>query len=203
MGRSRFSAAGALLLAAAMGVARAQTPPPALGVGDGAPTSALEFAFVQAFDCGSFATSVIVPPIDKVHAVGSGYIQDFNDSNPSEGFSFALAAPNSVPGAVYQMCCQILALHTSIGSFTGKVGYPITDFMNGLVSPVDGGRILKAATFCSRTKPARERGRRFSCSRRFRRRGRRRRPPGRRSASSSAPPPSSGPPARSRIFRAA
>ncbi|HYM10930.1 MAG TPA: Ig-like domain-containing protein, partial [Bryobacterales bacterium] len=121
-----------------MGVLPAQTLPPALGVGDGAPTSALELGFVQAFDRGSFATSVIVPPIDKVHAVGSGYVQDFDDSNPSEGFSFVLAAPNSVPGAVYQMCCQILALHTSIGSFTGKVGYPITDFMNGLVSPVDG-----------------------------------------------------------------
>ena len=107
------------------------------GVGDGAPNSSILGMFVQAFARGTFSTAVAVPPATKVHRDGPGYVQDFEDANSATGFSYLLAKPDGLDMA-FQMCCQILALHKSIGSFTGNVGYPVSDYNPGLQSHIDG-----------------------------------------------------------------
>ncbi len=128
-------AAAALLLA--------QTP---TGVGDGAPTSIILTIFLQAFARGSFSTSVALPPTDNVHRVGNGYVQDFQDSNSSQGFSFLIALPDSVGSTAFQMCCEILQLYNTLGGFAAKIGYPITDPI-GNGSPSTDGTASVLQTF--------------------------------------------------------
>ncbi len=111
--------------------------PSAGGVGDGSPNSSILGMFVQAFYRGTFSNHVVVPPTTKVHRDGPGYVQNFDDVNPATGFSYLLAKPDGLDTA-FQMCCEILALHTSIGSFTGNVGYPVSDYNPGLQSHIDG-----------------------------------------------------------------
>ncbi len=106
-------------------------------VGEGSPTSAILGLFLQAFARGNFSTSVALPPASKVRRLGSGYVQDFNDVNPAQAFSFALAKPDSLDMA-FQMCCQILTVHNAIGSFTGKIGFPVSDPISGPQWPPDG-----------------------------------------------------------------
>jgi uncharacterized protein (TIGR03437 family) len=130
-------------LAAAVALLLAQTQePPPNGVGDGAPTSALLGHFLQAYNRGSFPASVALPPSSKVHRDGSGYVQDFKAADATSTFNYALAKPDSLDLA-FQMCCQILALHKSIGSFSGKIGYPVSDPNPGLQSHIDGTTSLQ------------------------------------------------------------
>src|SRR5262249_25025574 len=135
------------LLALSLGLLAQSPPPPALGVGEGAPTSAILNAFIQAFFRGGFSGLVTVPPRDKVHRNGPGYVQDFNAASSLQ--SYLLAKPDTpastLEGAIdtFQMCCQILELHTTIGSFTAKIGYPVTDAFSGTPSTVDGSEITQ------------------------------------------------------------
>ncbi|MBI3696164.1 MAG: hypothetical protein HY238_15170 [Acidobacteria bacterium] len=129
--RWSFRGVWAALAAMVTGLLLAQ----ASGPGDGSPTSAILGYFLQAFARGTFSTSVVLPPKDKVHRNGPGYVQDFDPLDPTQG-SYVLAKPDSAEAA-YQMCCQILALHTAIGSFSGNVGFPVSDPIPGLVSVVD------------------------------------------------------------------
>jgi uncharacterized protein (TIGR03437 family) len=126
-----------VLLAASIASLVVQGQQNTTGVGDGSPNSAILGLFLQAFGRGSFSTLVALPPTTKVHRDGPGYVQDFDDINPNTGFSYALAKPDTLDAA-YQMCCQILAMHKSIGSFSGNIGYPVSDYGPGLQSPIDG-----------------------------------------------------------------
>jgi uncharacterized protein (TIGR03437 family) len=130
----------AVLPALAVGLLAAQTPS---GVGDGSPNPAVLAWFLQAFARGDFSTRVALPPVDSVHRLGPGYVQNFKDIDAAEGFGFLLAQPDSTPGMAFQMCCQLLAFHASIGGFAGKVGYPVTDYFPGLASAVDNSASLQ------------------------------------------------------------
>lgn len=134
-----------VLLAAwvALLVALGQQPPTAgTTVGEGAPNPTILGFFLQAYARGNFSTATALPAATKVHRDGPGYVQDFDDANPATGFSYLLAKPDSLEIAL-QMCCQILALHKSIGSFSGKIGYPVSDPNPGLQSAVDGAPSLQ------------------------------------------------------------
>ncbi len=110
------------------------------GVGDGAPTSAILAMFLQAYGRNNFSAAVALPPATKVHRDGPGYVQDFNAASGS--FAYLLAKPDALDQA-FQMCCQILDLHKSIGSFSGNIGYPVGDYAPGPQSPVDGTASLQ------------------------------------------------------------
>ena len=139
MAWSRSRPVCVFLPAVALGLLLGQTP---AGVGDGAPDSATLASFLVAFNRGTFSSAASLPPRDKVHRVGPGYVQDFNAADPNSGFSYLLAQADSIPTTAFQMCCQILAVHTSIGSFTGRAGYPIGDPIPAAPSPVDNAANL-------------------------------------------------------------
>ncbi len=105
-------------------------------VGEGSPNSVILGLFLQAYLRGDFTARAALPPTNRVHREGAGYVQDFAALDTFTNFTFALAKPDSRETA-YQMCCQILTLHNQIGGFTGKIGYPVTDPAPG-VSVVGG-----------------------------------------------------------------
>jgi len=130
------------LLAASIALQVVQGQSSQIAVGEGAPTSTILNAFLQAYLRSGFSTFVALPPTSKVRRDGSGYAQDFDGTGAATGFAFALAKPDSLENA-YQMCCQILALHRSIGSFSGKVSYPVSDPNTGPGWPPEGAGSLQ------------------------------------------------------------
>ena len=107
-------------------------------VGDGSPTSAILAAFLRGYGRGSFAALVDLPPRNRVHRSGNGYLQDFDAAGAGQNFIFTLAKPDSNQETAFQMCCQILQSHGSIGGFGGRIGYPTGDQF-GLQWPTGGG----------------------------------------------------------------
>ena len=91
---------------------------------------------MQAFGRNLFSAQAALPARTKVRRLGPGYTQDFNPVDKSTAYLYTLAKPDSQT-AVWQMCCQILALHGSIGGFTGQIAYPLADPIDGLLSLVD------------------------------------------------------------------
>ena len=132
MGRRLLRAVVAIALAATTARLLSQS----ITVGEGSPNGQILGLFLQAFGRGSFSTQAALPPRNKVHRDGPGYVQDFNDIDTVRAFSYALVKPDSLEGA-FQMCCEILALHASIGSFGGNIGYPLGDPLESVTSPVD------------------------------------------------------------------
>lgn len=107
-----------------------------IDVGTGAPTSALQSQFVQAYNRNGFAGMVSLPPTGNVTTFGSsGYIQLFQDANKDAGVTYALAslsptisstqADGSVVSVV-QIWGPIYSYFTSLGG-VGTVGYPLAD----------------------------------------------------------------------------
>ena len=94
MGWSRSRGVRILLPAAALGVLLGQT---SISVGDGAPDSITLSNFILAFNRGTFSTAVTLPPRDRVHRVGPGYVQNFTAANLSAGFSYLLAQADTNP----------------------------------------------------------------------------------------------------------
>jgi len=140
MGRGVSGFALAVSLAASIGMLLSQGQP-GTAPGDGAPNSFIQGLFLQAFARGDFSTRVALPAAGKVRRDGPGYVQNFNGASATDGFTFAIAKPDSLENA-FQMCCQILSLHASIGGFTAKVGFPTGDPIAGLQSPVDSASSL-------------------------------------------------------------
>ena len=108
---------------------------PAIDVGSGAPTAALQAQFVSAFFRNGFANLVSLPPIGGVKRLGTtGYVQEFNDALKT-GAKLALAtlspiAPQS-PGttvSVAQLYADLYSYYTSVGASTA--GLPLYDTQN-------------------------------------------------------------------------
>jgi uncharacterized protein (TIGR03437 family) len=109
---------------------------PTIDVGTGAPTSAWQSQFVQAFNRNGFAGMVSLPPTGKVTTFGSsGYIQLFQDAAKDSGVTYALASvsptvattqPDGSLVTVVQIWGPIYSYFTSLGG-VGTVGYPLAD----------------------------------------------------------------------------
>ena len=123
---------------------------PLIGIGSGSPTFAMQDAFLQAYNRGTFASQVSLPPIAAVRALGSGgYVQEFQDATKSgaklalESASLTLGSTGGYATYVMQLPATLYAYYTQVGS--GTAGYPLID---GTPCPVsDPNNACVYATF--------------------------------------------------------
>ena len=106
-------------------------------VGTGAPTAALQEAFIQAFYRNGFSNLVSVPPQGNVASLGGGVLgQKFSDAAKDSGVTYALVqasptlnpAPDGTSFPVAQIYPAIFAYYSTIGATTA--GYPLSDTLN-------------------------------------------------------------------------
>ena len=108
------------------------TPP--LDVGTGAPTPALQTAFISAFYRNNFFNLVLVPPAGAVKRLGTaGYVQEFTDKNSSAKLALATISPTVSSTSdgyapVVQLLGDLYTYYTSVGATTA--GYPTSDTLN-------------------------------------------------------------------------
>ncbi len=91
-------------------------------VGEGSPTTAVLQAFQDAVSRNRL--SVRLPVQDAVQRLGSGYVQQVQDSSTSA--TVLLAKPDSLAVA-YAVRGALLARYLELGGPTGTLGYPISD----------------------------------------------------------------------------
>jgi uncharacterized protein (TIGR03437 family) len=109
---------------------------PVVDVGTGAPNSAVQSQFIQAFNRNGFQGMVSLPPLTRVTALGSsGYVQTFQDAAKDAGVTYALASLSPTVSSVQsdgtvvsvvQIWGPIYSNFTSLGG-VGTVGYPLAD----------------------------------------------------------------------------
>lgn len=105
---------------------------PVIEIGGGAPTGALQYAFLQAYQREGFAALVSLPPVARVRAFGSGgYVQEFSDAAGGTS-KYALVTASLTLGSVAGLATSVMqfppALYTyynSVGANTA--GYPLQD----------------------------------------------------------------------------
>ena len=109
---------------------------PAIDVGSGAPTSALESQFITAFYRNGFNNLVSLPPVGAVRRLGTnGYVQEFNDALKTGAKLALVTLSPSAPGGdgtttnlIAQMNADIYAYYTTVGAATA--GLPLYDTQN-------------------------------------------------------------------------
>src|SRR5262249_3344306 len=93
-------------------------------IGEGAPTAALQQAFVAAVTRNKL--TVQVPAASPVVRAGAGYAQQL----AGNGAVYLLAAADG-SGTAYAVAGAILDAYDSLGGLTGSLGYPISDATAG------------------------------------------------------------------------
>ena len=98
-----------------------------IDVGSGAPTAAIQQAFITAYYAG-FSSLVSLPPLGNVKRLGTGgLVQEFSDLNKTAGVKLALvsnaiAVPASGIFNVFQVWADIYSYYGTVGAATA--GYP-------------------------------------------------------------------------------
>jgi uncharacterized protein (TIGR03437 family) len=105
-------------------------------IGEGSPTQAVSQTFLDAVQRNRL--SVRTPVATPVRRVGSGYVQEAL-ALPAANRIF-IAKADSSPVA-YVVSGATLAAYESAGSFTGALGYPISDLSFGLTQRFEAGAL--------------------------------------------------------------
>lgn len=97
---------------------------PCCQIGEGAPNSTIQQAFVDAVTRNRL--SVRLPSPSPVRRAGNGYVQELAPVDPNSTARYILAKSDDSPNA-YLLTGTILSAYLDLGGPTGTLGYPATD----------------------------------------------------------------------------